>query len=435
MARSLLSGIGVTTGIRDTSNMDTPIERRRRPLAVWLLAGGVAALGLFLLLRPLVGRWAAADQSVERERLRLATVTRGDLVHDVAAQGRVVAASRPTLFAPAAGIVTLRVREGMQVHAGGVLAVVASPDLDSRLQQERATLDGLVSDVGRLELAARQQNLANEQAVALGEVELGAARREVARTERLTAEGLIHRIELEKANDILRVRELGLEQARQRVEIEREMLEYQVRDARARAARQRLVVADVERQIGELEIRAPFDGMVATVSVEDADAVVRGQPLVGVVDLADLEIEVAIPESYADDVAPGVPALVKVDGGEVPGRLTSVAPEVRNSQVAGRVAFDGGVPPGLRQNQRVSARLLLDEKSGVLKVPRGPFLEAGGGRAVYVVTDGLARRRAIVVGTVSVTEVEILEGLSEGEEIVLSDLGTAEGAETVLLRD
>jgi len=415
--------------------MDTPIERRRRPLAVWFVAGGVAVLALIALLLPLARRWAASDQAVDLDRLRLATVTRGELVHDVAAQGRVVAASRPTLFSPAAGIVTVRVREGMQVRAGGILAEVASPDLDSRLQQERATSEALASDVGRLELAARQQNLANEQRVALGEVELRTAEREVKRAETLAAEGLVNKIELEKARDTFEVRSLELEQARQRVGIEREMLEYQVRDARARAARQRLVVADVERQIGELAIRAPFDGMVATVSVEDADAVVRGQPLVGVVDLADLEVEVAIPESYADDVAPGVAALVRVDAAEVPGKLTSVAPEVRNSQVAGRIAFDGGPPPGLRQNQRVSARLLLDRKSSVLKVPRGPFLEAGGGRAVYVVADGLARRRPIVVGTVSVTEVEILEGLAEGEQIVLSDLGAAEGAETVLLRD
>jgi len=415
--------------------MDTPIERRRRPLAVWFVAGGVAVLALIALLLPLARRWAASDQAVDLDRLRLATVTRGELVHDVAAQGRVVAASRPTLFSPAAGIVTVRVREGMQVRAGGILAEVASPDLDSRLQQERATSEALASDVGRLELAARQQNLANEQRVALGEVELRTAEREVKRAETLAAEGLVNKIELEKARDTFEVRSLELEQARQRVGIEREMLEYQVRDARARAARQRLVVADVERQIGELAIRAPFDGMVATVSVEDADAVVRGQPLVGVVDLADLEVEVAIPESYADDVAPGVAALVRVDAAEVPGKLTSVAPEVRNSQVAGRIAFDGGPPPGLRQNQRVSARLLLDRKSAVLKVPRGPFLEAGGGRAVYVVADGLARRRPIVVGTVSVTEVEILEGLAEGEQIVLSDLGAAEGAETVLLRD
>lgn len=422
-------------GIRDSASMDTPLERRRRPLAFWLLAGGAGALALFLAVRPLAHRWASADQAVDLDRLRLATVTRGELVHDVAAQGRVVAASRPTLFSPAPGIVTLRVRAGMQVAAGDLLAEVASPELESRLQQERASLDGLGSEVGRLELSARQQNLANAQRVALGEVELRSAEREVERAEKLAAEGLMNQIDLEKAKDTLAIRSLELEQARQRVDLEREMLEFQLRDAKARADRQRLVVADVERQLAELAIRAPFAGMVATVAVEDADAVVRGQPLVGVVDLADLEIEVAIPESYADDVAPGIPALVRVGNAEVPGRLTSVAPEVRNSQVAGRIAFDGGPPPGLRQNQRLSARLLLDHKSDVLKVPRGPFLETGGGRSVYVVEDGLARRRPIVVGTVSVTEVEILEGLEEGERIVLSDLGTAEGADAVLLRD
>jgi len=425
----------MASGIRDSSSMDTPIERRRRPLAFWLLAGGVGALALFLAAKPLATRWAAADQSIDRDRVRLAIVTRGELVHDVAAQGRVVAASRPTLFSPAPGIVTLRVREGMKVAAGDLLAEVASPELESRVQQERASLDALVSEVGRLELSARQQNLANAQRVALGEVELRSAERDVDRAERLAAEGLMNQIDLEKAKDAFAIRSLELEQARQRVDLEREMLEFQLRDARARADRQRLVAADTERQRTELSIRAPFDGMVATVAVQDADAVVRGQPLVGVVDLADLEIEVAIPETYADDVAPGIPALVRVGSTEVPGRLTSVAPEVRNSQVAGRVAFDGGPPPGLRQNQRVSARLLLDHRSDVLKVPRGPFLDAGGGRAVYVVSDGLARRRAIVVGTVTITEVEILDGLEEGEEIVLSDLGPAEGAETVLLRD
>jgi len=435
MARALLPPSGVMPAIRDSSSMDRPIERRRRPLAFWLLAAGAGALALFLALQPLARRWASADRGVDLERLRLGTVTRGELIHDVAAQGRVVAASRPTLFSPAPGIVAVRVEEGREVAAGDLLAVVSSPELDNRLQQERATLEAFRSEAGRLELAACQQNLANEQRVALGEVELRSAERDVARAERLAAEGLMNQIDLERAKDSLAIRSLELVQARQRVEIEREMLELQARDARARADRQRLVVADVERQVAELEIRAPFGGMVSTLSVEDADAVVRGQPLIGVVDLSDLEIEVAIPESYADDVAPGIPARVRVDGGEVSGRLIRVAPEVRNSQVAGRIAFDGGPPRGLRQNQRVSARLLLDQKEDVLKVPRGPFLESGGGRRVYVVADGLARRREIVTGAVSVTEVEILEGLAEGEQIVLSDLTAFEGAETLLVRD
>ena len=415
--------------------MDQPVERKARRWKPAAAAAAAVLLLAFWWLRPIVGRWAAADQSVELSRLRLGTVTRGDLVHDVAAQGRVVAASRPTLFSPAAGIVTLRVRGGAAVNAGQLLAVVASPELENRLQQERASLAAFASEVGRLELSIRQQNLGNEQRVALAEVQAAAAGREVERAEKLAGLGLLNQIDLEKSRDTLAIGKLELEQSRQRVANEKEMFDFQLRDARARHDRQQLVVRDVERQIAELEIRAPFAGQVATVSVADADAVVRGQPLVGVVDLSDLELEINIPETYADQVAIGVPAAVRIDAAEVAGVLTSVAPEVRNAQVEGRIAFDGGPPPGLRQNQRVSVRLVLDRRSGVLKVPRGPFFEAGGGRQVYVVADGLARRRAVTLGAVSVTEVEILSGLEEGEQIVLSDLGAANGAETILVRD
>lgn len=421
--------------IRDISPMDRPIERRpRRARLLWMGAAAVALIALVWAGRPLVSRWAAAGPSVAADRLRFATVVRGDLVHDIAAQGRVVAASRPTLYSPAAGIVSMRAREGTRVEAGQLLAVVSSPELESRLRQEQATLLALESDRGRMELSARQQNLANEQRVALAEVERRAAEREGERAERLAGLGLVNQIELERARDGIAIRTLELEQARQRVGNEREMLDFQVQDARSRVERQRLVVRDSERQVKELEVLAPFAGLIATVSVEDADAVVRGQALVGVVDLSDLEVEVSIPESFADDVAPGLTAWVRVEGREVEGTLTRVAPEVRDSQVAGRIAFSGGPPEGLRQNQRLSARVLIDRRRGVLKVPRGPFYESGGGRLAYVVADGVARRRAVTLGAVSVTEIEVLDGLAEGEEVVLSDLGAFEGAETLLIR-
>jgi HlyD family secretion protein len=424
----------MVTPIRGTSAMDTPIAPQRpRWRRRALIAGGVA-LALVLLAFPFVRRWWSADRTAELSRLRLGSVTRGDLVHDVAAQGRVVAASRPTLFSPAPGIVALRVKEGQTVAAGETLAVVSSPEIDNRLAQERASADSLRSDLGRLELELRQQAVANQQGVGLVEVRATAAAREVERSQKLSDLGLINQVDLARAKDELSLRQLELEQARQGLANGKDMFEFQLRDARARLARQDLVMRDVERQQAELTLRAPFAGQVATLSVENADAVVRGQPIVGVVDLSDLEVEVAIPESYADDVAPGVPALVRIDSGEFSGKLASVAPEVRNAQVEGRIAFDGGLPPGLRQNQRVSARLVLDRRTNVLKVPRGPFVESGGGRVVYVVADGLARRRNVTLGAVSVTEVEIVDGLAEGEQIVVSDIAPFENAATVLLR-
>ena len=77
--------------------------------------------------------------------------------------------------------------------------------------------------------------------------------------------------------------------------------------------------------------------------------------------------------------------------------MTAVSPEVAGSQVEGTVAFVGEPPAGLRQNQRLSTRLLLEERRGVLKVPRGPFLESGAGRQIYVLAGGLAYRLHTVV--------------------------------------
>jgi len=420
--------------IRDTSTMDRPIARRRGSRWIWLAAVAAAAL-VVALAWPTVGRWFSADRSVSRERLRFGRATIGDLEHTVAVEGRVVAASRPTLFSPADGIVSVDVAEGQKVAAGSVLAEVESPELESRLRQERSTAESLESESGRLELEARQGDLENQQSIELDEVRKAAAERLVERNERLFELGLVNQIDLETARDNLKVATLELQQSRQRLELERDMRRFEVSDAAHRLQRQRLIVTELERQVNDLTVVAPFDGMVATLSVEDRDAVVRGQPLIGVVDLSELEVEVGIPENSADEVSPGVPAAMTVDGAEYPGILTRIAPEVRSGQVVGRVAFAGGVPPGLRQNQRVATRLLLDHREDVMKVPRGPFLESGGGRTVYVVENGLARRREIEVGAISVAEVEVLSGLREGDEIVLSDLSQFDNAETILIRD
>ena len=89
-----------------------------------------------------------------------------------------------------------------------------------------------------------------------------------------------------------------------------------------------------------------------------------------------------------------------------------MSPEVQQGQVTGRLRFSGEVPQGLRQNQRLSTRIVLESRDDVLKVQRGPFLDSGGGRVAYVVQDDIAVRRPIHTGATSVSEVEILEGLA-----------------------
>ncbi len=421
--------------IQETNSMDQIVTKgpgisRRIRL---LLAGAGALVVALVLIWPAVQRWARAEQSVDFSRLQIATVTRGDLERDVSAQGRIVAANHPKLYSPSQGIVTLAVKPGESVRAGQVLARIASPDLESQLAQARSRRQSLESDLSRTSLSTRQQNQEDQQTAKLRRVRLDAARRDLERAEKLHGEGLLNVVEYERAKDAVRVAEVELEQSQEGGGLAREARDFEVQDRRRQIDRQRLVVADLERQVSELTLRAPFDGMVATIDVQDRDAVAPNAPVLTVVDLSEFEVEALIPESYADEATPGTPAVVSFGGRDYPAELTSVSPEVRASQVQGMVKLKD-VPPGLRQGQRVSVRLVFEKRPDVLKVPRGPFLEGGGGRQVYVLSDGLATLQPIEVGATSVSEVEIVEGLKEGDQILLSGMDQFNGAKTVLVR-
>jgi HlyD family secretion protein len=115
--------------------------------------------------------------------------------------------------------------------------------------------------------------------------------------------------------------------------------------------------------------------------------------------------------------------------------VSAISPEIANGQALGRVRFSAGQPASLRQNQRVNARIVMEEKPDVLMVARGPFVDTGAGRVAYVLEDGLATRRAIAIGATSIAEVEILSGLVAGERIVISAIDGFENQQRVIVTD
>lgn len=422
--------------IPDTAAMDQAVRPRRitagrAAVAVAIIAGlAAAAYALF----PLVRRWTSAERSVDGASVRTGVAAIGDLERDLVAQGRVVAALHPTLFSPAQGIVELSVKAGAEVKKGDILATIDSPALAGKLVEERATLGSLESELGRSQIAARQARVKGKQAIDVLEVKHQAADRTLERTRKLAGEGALAVYEVEKAADDLQLAKFELDNARETASLEKENQSFETETRRLAVERQKAVVAELARQQGELRIAAPFDGLVAGVSVQDRDAVAAHQAILTVVNLSALEIELELPENQSVGVTPGTPTEIAYGGKTFAGKVVAIAPEVRDSQVRGTVSFAGEVPPGLRQNERVSVRVLLERRAGVLKLPRGPYLEAGGGHWVYVVKGDVATRRAVAVGVAGVTEVEVVKGLAAGEKVVVSDTSDFESAETVLIR-
>src|SRR5262249_44295894 len=150
---------------------------------------------------PTVRRWSRAELVLDGSRIRTGVAIRGDLERDVSAQGRIVAALHPTLFAPAQGIAILAAKSGAQAKKGQTLARIDSPELRSRLAQEHATLLSLQADLGRQQIAARQAGLRSRQNIDVLDVRSAAAGRAMDRAQKSLDEGLINRTEYEKAQD------------------------------------------------------------------------------------------------------------------------------------------------------------------------------------------------------------------------------------------
>jgi HlyD family secretion protein len=422
--------------IENTSSMDRAVTPGSASTRARIIAAGalLAVLVALALLFPAIRRWSRADRAVDATTLTIGTVTRGDLVRDISVQGRVVAALHPTLISPAQGIVSLRTKAGSVVRKGDVLAVVDSPELRSALEQSKTQLLSFRTDYERGKIAASQSDARMRQQVALAQVKLEAAKRALHRADLLRHDGLMNGSDYERAQDDVHVTELELAQAQREIGLNKETADFDVKSRKLQVDREQSATDEMQKRFDDLTIRAPFDGMIAAITVNEHDSVAANQAILTVINLSSLELEITIPEEYAADVKIGTPLMIGYGNGEHAAHITAVSPEIVGNQITARAVPDQQWPEGLRQNQRVSARLVFESKKNVLKLPRGAFVEASGGRSAYVVDGSLATRRPIVLGSIGASEVEIVSGLREGDRVILSDTSPFGNAGTLILR-
>jgi HlyD family secretion protein len=419
--------------IRGTQSQDRVVAtpKSRAALIRRYAPYGGAAIALLALLAWSAHAWLSSDKVMPRGRLRVATVERGPFVRDVAATGTVVAAVSPTLFAEAPGTIIYKVRAGDAVQAGDVLGMVQSAALTNEYERERATLVSADAALTRQTIEVRRQILKSSQDSDLAKVQITAAEREFKRAEDAWGIHVIPERDYQRARDDLETAKLNYAHAIATGGLEKDSLQLELRSQRATRDAQALKVTRLHERVDALTLKSPVAGIVATLTQLERAQVPENAPLVTVVDLSALEIEFQVAESYANEIRPGMNAEVTLDGRKLVGTVAGISPDVRNSQVTGRVRF-AQQPQGLRQNQRASVRIVLDERNDVLKVARSPFNDSET-RFVYVMQDDQAVRVPVEFGAAAIGEIEIRNGLKVGDVLVLSDMRDFKDAPTVLI--
>ena len=414
--------------IKDTSGTDVEVEgrssKKRNMLIAVVIALAIAVSAYYYTSAP------SANRSIDRASVQIATLEVGDLVRDVLSTGRI--ANAPQLYSSEQGFVNLQVVAGDLVRIGQLVASVDSPELQNQLQQQRSEMERLQGELARQELDARRQTLQLTKLLDLSEVDLQAAQREERRAQSSIVNNLISQIDLEKAVDDLARAKLTFKHAKEEVSLAKDTLAFELDSARSTVSRQTLVLSELERKTGELNIIATVDGVVGNLLTQQRALVSKNQPLMTLVDLSAYEAELNVAESYANELSLGMDVEISIAGQNLLGKLSGISPEVTNREVTTRVRFDQKDIQGIRQNQQVTARILLENKSQVLKVRRGSFVQAGGFVA-YKLEGDVATRVPIQIGATSMREVEILTGLSANDKIVISNYDAFKESDSVLL--
>jgi HlyD family secretion protein len=420
--------------IRDTSAQDRLVEvkpnRKRRLI---LLGTGVLVLALLAWLAPGIGRLFSASASVSSSRLAFATVERGPFVRDIAAEGKVVAAVSPTLYATSGGAVTLKVHAGDTVKVGQVLATIVSPELTNKLAQEQSNADAMEVDYRRAQIDARKQRSALQETYDNAVIDQTTAERNLDRYQKAFAKGAVSNMDVDKAKDALDKAKIATTHAKANLGLDNDSLNFDIQSKKLAHERQLLLVKDLQRQVDDLNVKSPVDGQVGQLFIAERATVAKDAQLLSVIDLSALQVEMQVPESFARDLGIGMAGEISGNGHVWKGLVSAISPEVVNGQVAARLRFEGETPKQLRQNQRLSVRVLLDKRDNVLTVQRGSFVDESGGSYAYAVRDGIAKKTPIRVGASSIDKVEILEGLKEGDRIVISGTDSFKGAATVAI--
>ncbi|MFT4928767.1 MAG: HlyD family secretion protein [Phenylobacterium sp.] len=426
--------------IEDTSGQDAPIEKKTSLSGIPqnVLIGVLSLFCLILIVSyayPALDRWSSSSLTIDAKRLSTSMVYRGQFIRDISVQGQIVATNRPMLFSPANGRATLNVRAGDKVKSGDILARIESPDLLNEYAQEQATLFRLETELSRQKIDTEMTQLSLDAELSLAKLDMVAAKRSLNRAEIGIKNQIIAMQDFELATDeknkataVYQHKVKAHTLNSKRLNLELDILNHSL-------DRQKLVVSELDRKITELDITSPVDGVVGNLEIDQKSVVTRDKAIMSVVDMSLFEIKSMVPEIYANELLLGMAVEIDYSGQKYHGKLAAISPEISGGQVSAHIRFTEIKPENLRQNQRVTTRIIFDSRENVLMVARGPFMQSGDRGFAYVIEDGVAIKKSVQFGISSVGRVEVISGVVEGDEVVISSSDVFQDHERILLNN
>ena len=400
---------------------------------------GAVGILVIVLVSVVLARLKPAAPTVERATVWVDTVKRGPMVRQVRGLGTLVPVDEARRWVPASTqgrVEKIIMRPGVQVTPDTVVLELSDPTVQQALNDAEQQLRAAEADYNSLKARLDAETLNQRAAAAIVKADYENARTEREMNEGLAKDGLVSNLILKQS--VVRAESLA---TRDKIETDRLKVSEasalaQLQSAQANIDQRRSAYNLRRQQVDQLRVRAGMTGVLEQVPVEVGQQVQPGTNLVRVADPTRLKAELRIAETQARDLMIGQIASVDTRNGFIPGKVIRIDPAAVNGTVTVDVALEGELPRGARPDLSVDGTIELERLDNVLFVGRPAFGQEQSTVGLFKLdqTTGEASRAQVQLGRSSVNTIEILGGLGEGDQVVLSDMSAWDQFERIRLR-
>ncbi len=414
--------------------MDIPKKpkNRRKP---WLLMG----LGVLVLLGVTVGlsRLRAAAPSVERGTVWLDTVKRGPMIRQVKGTGTLVPEHIRWLTADTAGRVErIHVRPGTPVEPGTLLLELSNPDVQLQALEAERQLASAEAELISLRTSLETQRISQEGTIATLQAEANNAENQAQATVALLDRAYVPKLEVQQVTGKAGEMTTRLNLERQRLAVLQSSTREQLAAQQGQIERLKAVARFRRNQVESMQVKAGEGGVLSELPLELGQWVTPGTVLAKVVKPERLKAELRIAETQARDIVVGQRAEVDTRNGLVEGTVARIAPAASQGTVRVEVMLTGELPRGARPDLTVEGTVELERLGQVLSMGRPAGAQPNATVSLFKLVAGSdeAVRVPVQLGRGSVNSIEVVQGLAEGDQVVLSDMTAWDAVDRVRLR-
>lgn len=402
--------------------MDRPIsskEKRNQKLkwfAIIFITSIAAVAGLQFLL-------AKMRPQLNRKDLLVGTIDRGSVHAAIETTGTLVPEQEMVLTAPGETRILSVVRKpGSMLTKGDPILQLDT----SKLQLDR---DGFAQQLGVKENIKQQTLLKFEKEqrqrhskLELIELDLRYFEAALKQQRLLFEQGLVSKESLQQATLQFEKKQVEKRQQLEERESAKESFQVEIKGFNIEIDLLRKSLAGAEALLKRATTHAPTSGVLTWVVEGEGRTVRSGEPLAKIANLSNLKVNASISDFYADRIQTHQEAIIQIGDKELPGKISRLLPEVTNGTMSFEIKLLKQSNMSLKPNQRVSVFILTTKRDAVLRVRRTSLLARPGKKNVYVLRGGTAIKTPIQVGVTGTKYTEILEGLAEGEQLILDEL-------------